>query len=1332
MPPSSHIPIWSDDFLSREIRETPEYRAILDDPAPFDTFRDAAQSALCNMLAVRGANETITMERAIRPILSALGWPDPLEAQSITARERVDLVLFAADSEREDALAEQETHRIRHAVGLVECKQWRRDFDARGSGGRATESGAEQTCRYLLNAGADSDGRVAWAITTNATHWRLYGYHTRPRTRFQEFDLYRLLDPKPQGSLFIDLDEKSLHQLRVAFLLFRRDSWTPVRGERESFLQRLLAEGRRSEERLAADLSNVIFQNVFPDLVKLFWRKQPDASPEEIREAAFTFLYRLLFICYSEDRGLLPVENMNYQEYSLRHERDAIAKQRGRAAAFSTVSTRIWNRLSTLREMIDEGDDSIGLPAYNGGLFEPFSFVDTIQVPDAELVDVIHSLSHNNGRYISYRDLSIQQLGSIYEKLLERTPRRNADGETEVAIHPYARKDSGSYYTPQELVDLIVEQTLRPLVDERIAAFRSNPSSAPDPAEAILELKVLDPAMGSGHFLITALDWLTNRVLELIDPDEEQARNYKSPLRNRLDRIKEELAARDIEASDQVLVQRLVLKRCIYGVDKNPMAVQLAKVALWLHTFTPGIPLPFIDHRLRTGDALLGTWISNARKYLEEWSPDYITSVLEERFAARIGREREDMEELEQSLDLDIDKVLRLSTHFDTAVERNLGYMREIPNLTTGLGWLSAGLRSLERRNLHQPLIRAVGGNAQRAGDVLFADREKAQKNHITDAFFKLEDRAIEIAARERILHWELTFLNIWPEGLVGRGESDGGFDAVIGNPPWDRIKLQEVEWWAAREHPLATARTAAIRRKGIARLRSDGDPLADDFDKASAQAAELSRHVRANGDYPLLGTGDINLYSLFVERAMRLIKPNGVIGLLTPSGIYADKTAARFFKSVSTTGRVGGIFDFENRRSNNPDADSPKWFPDVDTRFKFCALIFGGPKRRFDATRCGFFLDGQADLHDANRVFSLAPSDFARINPNTGTAPILRSPRDATIVSEIYRRHPVLVDRSDDEARKAWPVKYVRMLDMTNQSYLFRTPERLEADGAYRTAPNRYRRGTDTWLPLYQGRMIHHFDHRANGVEFNPESVRSPYLSVPVSDGQHADPLFAPGVQYWVDAVEVREMFPEQPGWTIGFRGITNATNERTMIAAIVPWAGYGNSLPLLMPDPELDANSAACLVANLSSMALDYVAKRKAQGTNLNWFTVEQLPVIAPDDYDTPFGNASARDLIAHHVLRLSYTSHDLAQFARDLGHQGQPFTWNRQERRQLRARLDALYFHLYGLSEDDAAYVLGQFPVLERNENREHRRYLTKELVLGHYRALAAGDTETDVIG
>ena len=423
----------------------------------------------------------------------------------------------------------------------------------------------------------------------------------------------------------------------------------------------------------------------------------------------------------------------------------------------------------------------------------------------------------------------------------------------------------------------------------------------------------------------------------------------------------------------------------------------------------------------------------------------------------------------------------------------------------------------------------------------------------------------------------------------------------------------------------------------------------------------------------------------------MGLVKPDGFVGLLTPSGIYADKTAARFFQSVSTTGRVSGLFDFENRKI---------FFKDVHASFKFCAFVFGGEERRFDETACAFFLHDVQTIGDPDRCFPLAPEDFSRVNPNTGTAPVFRTRRDAEITRDIYERHPVLVDRSGPKVDRAWPVRYHTMFHMTNDSGLFRTAEQLDSMGFYPVQGNRWKKGDELYLPLYQGRMIHQFDHRANSVRVNPESTHNPYLSEEVTPGQHADPNFLPQTQYWVPAKDVEETLSERRGYALGFRDIARPTDVRTVIASLVPWAGYGNTVPLLIG---VDAPASARLAANLNAVCADFVTRQKAQGTHLNWYIVEQLPVIAADDYGRRFGGTTARDLVRDHVLRLTYTAHDMAPFARDLGYDGPPFSWDEEERRHLRARLDALYFHLYGLSRDDAGYVLGTFPIVRRHDEK-----------------------------
>ena len=1338
--------LFTEYFLTDGIKVTPEWRTYVASEQRFEAFGDGVRQRYDALSRSHDPNEAVTEQELIRPLLELLGWTDYLPQQGAARNEDIpDLLLFPDAGSKERATAKVvPEERYRDASVVEESKRFGLPLDTRDRDGRQqSRTPHGQILRYLSTAEVESESRIRWGILTNGGVWRLYDYRARPRaTGYFEADLGEILESGDTGRLLI------FH------LLFRRDSFTPQEGATASFLEAALAEGRRYEQQVAQDLSTVVFDRAFPSLVQAL-AENTQQELAELRGPALIFLYRLLFVLYAEDRGLLPVNDSRYEDYGLRKPvREDIARRMAVGSTLSAQATNYYDHLMTLGQLIDKGDTSIGLPPYNGGLFndETAPLLANARLPDSAIAPIIHDLSHTEtpeGRsFVNYRDMSVQQLGSIYERLLEREPVWDGEGNIVARPNSYARKDSGSFFTPQELVDLIVDRALKPLAEERLTAFEQKAAELAedhrpkverhaellklDPAEAVLDLKVLDPAMGSGHFLVTAVDFLSDYIAELVEyaPVVPEWLNgeYISPLVGRVAAIRQDIAQRaqasdwvmdEAQLTDQAIIRRMVLKRCIYGVDKNPLTVELAKVSLWLHSFTVGAPLSFLDHHLRCGDSLTGLQVTEATGELNRLGGLFASSAISGAEAATGG-----MRLIEEMSDADISEAQQSATLFQE-VEDTTAALRGLLDFLTGMRWLTAGMKKKERAAFETPLVDSL---AERPDDAysLLTQGMSTDGSLPELAFTSLWSRAKSIAKQEGFLHWEVTFPGVWYGWQSVRPQ--GGFDAVIGNPPWDRIKLQEVEWFATRWPELALAPTAAARKTGIEQLRASGAPIAAEFDTAKERAETLGKLVRASGHYPLLGGGDINLYSLFVERAMRLIKPDGIMGLLMPSGIYADKTAADFFKSVSTSGRVGGLFDFENRR---PGTRLEPFFPDVDSRFKFCALIFGGEERRFDQTECAFFLHDSQTIKDPDRCFALAPSDFARVNPNTGTAPVFRTRRDAEITRRVYEQHPVLVNRSQGEERRAWPVRYHTMFHMTNDSHLFRTSGQLDSEGFYPVEGNRWKKGEELYLPLYQGRMIWHFDHRANSVGVNPDSTHNPYLSEDVREEQHADPNFLPHSQYWIPSDSVEVTFAEGRGYALAFRDIARPTDVRTVIASIAPQSGYGNTLPLLLPsNGSLDAGDATYIVSNLNSFCLDYIARQKVQGTHLNWYIVEQLPVIAPDGYDRQFGNTTARDLVRDHVLRLTYTAHDMAPFARDLGYDGPPFDWDEEERRHLRARLDALYFHLYGLSREDADYILSTFPIVQREDEAQFGTYRTRNLILAYMNALAAGDTESVV--
>ena len=1146
-------------FLTDGIKTTPEWQASVEQSEAFAAFKGGVARHHSALSRSRNPNEARTEEELIRPVLELLGWTEYVPQPSAAGHEDIPDHLLFADAESKARAGNP----FQNATVVEESKRFGLALDSRDRNDRAQRGTPHgQILRYLATAEIESEGHIRWGILTNGSGWRLYDYRARPRASgFFEADLAELLQPGNEDDL------------RVFHLLFRRESFILRDGATTTFLEEALAEGRRYEEQVAQDLSGVVFERVFPNLVNAL-AKESGGSLAESRDAALIFLYRLLFVLYAEDRGLLPVNDERYDDYGLRKPvRDEIASRMAADDTYSAIATNYYDHLTTLFKLIDKGDESIGLPPYNGGLFaaEAAPLLETVRLADKDIAPIIYDLSHAEDlqgvhHFVNYRDMSVQQLGSIYERLLEHEPVRDDDGNISIRPNPYARKDSGSFYTSQELVDLIVERTLKPLAEERLNAFvekadalksdrrskqeRREELEQLDPAEAVLDLKVLDPAMGSGHFLVTAVDFLSDYIAELIERVPEIPEwldgEYASPLVGRVAAIRDDIRKRanesnwvldEAQLTDQAIIRRMVLKRCIYGVDKNRLTVELAKVSLWLHSFTVGAPLSFLDHHLRCGDSLVGLRVRDATDELHRLGGMFASSAIAGAETATDGMQR-----IEEMSDADVAEVQESAVLFD-GVEETTADLRGLLDFLCGWRWLTAGMKKKERDEFEGPLITTLGQHTANAYELL---AQGPEENIADDTrFAELWHKATSIANHEGFLHWEVAFPGVWHRWQESRPQ--GGFDAVIGNPPWDRIKLQEVEWFATRDLELALAPTAAARRKGIQQLRDQGASLADEFDTAKAQAESLSQMVRSGGDYPLLSGGDINLYSLFVERSMSLIKPDGFVGLLTPSGIYADKTAARFFQSVSTSGRLGGLFDFENRKV---------FFKDVHSSFKFCALIFGGEKRQFDQAECAFFLHDTKTIADGDRCFQLTSADFSRVNPNTGTAPVFRTRRDAEITRRIYEQHPVLVKRSQSKKKRVWPVKYTTMFHMTNDSHHFRTAEQLDEEGFYPVEGNRWKKGEDLYLPLYEGKMVQAFDHRAASVVVNPENLNRTGQPREATPEEHANPNWLPNIRYFVDSSHRK--ITSTRGYILTYKRITAATNVRTMIAAVGPHAAY------------------------------------------------------------------------------------------------------------------------------------------------------------------------------
>ena len=852
-----------------------------------------------------------------------------------------------------------------------------------------------------------------------------------------------------------------------------------------------------------------------------------------------------------------------------------------------------------------------------------------------------------------------------------------------------------------------------------------------DAAERILDLRICDPAMGSGHFLVNLVDYLADRILAAL-AEAATVRDYVSPLATRIRSIRETILRNaDVNnwkldhapLDDRHIVRRMILKRCVFGIDKNPMAVELAKVALWLHTFTVGAPLSFLDHHLQCGNSLFGAWIHNADPFARHG----IRNILfQGPIADAIGAEPI-VRRIENLTDAEIEEAHQSADQFDDfrALTRPLDALL---SFFCALRWLRAQ-RKIDACSI-APLLDGTLGDV---GAIAAGDLDLPNTHELAP----IVQEARALTARESFFHWQTAFPGIWTDW--DESKPKGGFDAVIGNPPWERIKLAQIEWFALRDPEIAKAEKAAIRRELAVAMAASGTALAREFREAEEQASGSAATARACGDYPLLSKGDINLYSLFVERAVQLLSPAGAVGLLVPSGIASDKTAAPFFRSLSTTGRLRRLYDFENSRSR---FDKAPFFPDVHRSFKFCAFIATAKPNKHPA-ECAFFLHDVSETIDPERTFAMSAADFTKVNPNTGTAPFFRSRRDADITKRVYGRIPVLVDRSAKPHIPQWPVAYETMFHMANDSSRFHTRREVEDQfRAYLIEQGRFRDKKGTWFPLYEGKMVQAFDHRAADVVIHDENLFRPGQPSALGDLLKRDPTRLAQPRYYIRIpADYVKPWLQSNRWNLAFKDITATTNTRTMIAAIIPAAGAGHTLPLLRIPAKIrnSARTAACMLANLNSLVFDFLARQKVPTTHLTRFVLEQIPVIPLKRYaKVSFGTKTARDIVCDAVLQLSYTANDLAPFAADLGHtdaEGHakpPFAWDPVTRHRLASKLDAVFFHLYGITDpDEVRYIFSTFPNVQATDPQNGSVSPDVDTCLAWINALAQGAPDADIV-
>jgi hypothetical protein len=1032
-------------------------------------------------------------------------------------------------------------------------------------------------------------------------------------------------------------------------------------------------------------------------------------ADKDLHRALLRIAYRLIVLFVAEDRRLLhpaapdgastdtDAQALYAQYFSTTRLRHLAATRAG------TRHTDLWDaHLIVTDALAGDGLQTLAVPGLAATLFsrDSLGVLADARLPNRSLLAAVRALAQITDpqtgvpRPVDYRNLDSEELGGVYEGLLAYTPRYDAATRTftlEVAAGN-DRKKSGSYYTPSALIALVLDEALDPLIAEAMRA--------PDPEAALLAITTVDPAVGSGHFVVAAARRIATALATVRTGDIEPG---PQPRR---------AATGD------------VIERCIYGVDLNDLAIEITKVALWLEAFDGARPLPFLDAHLKVGNSLLGT----TPTLLAANIPDTAFTVLGDddstwtsKLKARNKKERHHAERSPMltfgpgALNVETTALAKKAHELDDTPTTTLTQARERadawrrfeadPDLAAGKlaadAWCAAFVQ--HKSQLHGQGI---------THDILqrLVDNPDAVPDNVTGA-------VRDLARQYRFFHWHLEFPGIFTVPEPGTADMNpatgwqGGFSCVVGNPPWEMLQMEDKQFFAAiGRDDIADAKTAAIRTKMINLLLDQDPPLYDAYQTARRES-DATTHLARSGRFPLTATGKINTYSVFAETFRTITAPIGAAGIITPTGLATDKTTASFFADTLEAKRLLAFYDFENEA---------KIFGGVHHGYRFAVTAIAGTARPASRARFAFLTRYLADLPE--RRFELTPDEVLAMNPNTGTLPMFRTRTDADITLGIYRRRPVLI-RDGAAESNPWGLRFSQgLLNLSTDSGLFLQPADLVCADFNGWS---YEDGSREYLPLYEAKMLGHFDHRfstyrdATQAQLNVGSLPRPTAA------EHDEPNMEPLSRFWIARSDVTEALAGEwdNEWLLGWRDITNMGNERTFVPSVLPLSAVGNSFLLAFPD---DPTLGPQLHAVWSSLIFDFVARQKLSGSHLNYFTAKQIACPTPGAFAQQTSWQPTRTLAewtASYILELSYTSWRLQPYAREMGDIGPPFRWDPDRRALLRADLDAAFLHVYGLHRAEAEHVLDSFPVVRKYEERDHGEYRTRRLVLDAYDRMAA---------
>jgi len=1269
MPPQDLFPDpWLINTLLDEGFVAVKRAELVRQPIPYSLQSWLDQHFDAEALARR--NESQLEERFIGPLLAQLGWiAVPQQVITVQGKQAKPDWCLVLEPGQDDALVASQDNRL--ITAICESKAWGKRLDT-GKADR-DQNPHHQLQDYL------STLRVRFGFLTNGRYWRIYDTDKiTARKTFIQFDLQAIC-------ALADPHEKAEALALFAFFFGRNTYLPPAQAGQPRAIEQAIAESADFTLEVEENLKAVIYgyageDSLFEIMGRAIHRANPRASMDSVYENSVVLLFRLLFIVYFEDKNReLLARHPFYRRYSLDHIFQSLPKQ---TEARSTLHDGVY-ALKQLFEMLDQGAQDIDIPLFNGGLFDPQRAPLLLQpkiFDNATLRTLLEKLLFKTDRGTTlfdtrrdFKNMSVTHLGRIYEGLLEfrfekavetavyleyesaatkgKTVEAYFDaydtalirkekgfralreisvkkGDVYLKSASNSRKTSASYYTPTSLSQPLVKAA----VDQALARVGHQ-------GKALMDLKLLDNACGSGHFLVEALNYLTDLALDRLDTDAD--------LRQLVDHERAKIAEQlqflnlDYEPDDAQILKRALLKRCIFGVDLNPFAVELARLSLWMDSFIFGTPLSFIEHHVQHGNALMGASVQEFISYnaVEVAQNDFFVDNL----GARFDELRTVMQELDAMRDTTAQEVEQSKALWKSSIAPKLHL------LSRALSFICARRVLLAEGN--KAACEALSKTPNLLGE-LFDDSKTR-----TAALRQVE----ACAHKYHFFHYEVAF----PEAFAGERK---GFDIIVGNPPWDKTKFADTDFFPqyhSNYRSLKNSEKAAVQARLL-----ESPHIADAYRSALAFHDAANAYYRDKAVFPLnKGLGDGNLFRLFVERNLGLLRPGGNLSYVLPSALMFEEGSTGLRKHIFTQGQLRFFYSFENNKGI---------FPDVHRSYKFAMMqvVNTPPDADTPPIDTAFYVLDAADLQRPDTHVAYPLSTLKALSPEHWALLELRDGTDLPILQKCYSAFPAL--------SAEW-LDFRRELHMTDDKDLF-----IE-----QPAPG--------LLPLFEGKMIWQYSHVFEQPQYwlDPAAFDARMQSKEMH--RMAQDLGLPMAEVEKHSAGIRY---DREYVRLAFRSVASDTNERTLIFSLLPrGVGLGHSLFAnatkhyrIAADGSLAAQPVSPLrlllaLAWFNSLPLDWMARFMIQ-INVSLTYLYRLPMPQPSDADI-LANADYTAL-ARNALLLTLASNwdDFAELAPLFQVQRQHVPRTAKAQDTLRAENDKIVARLYGITPAEFSHLLSSF--------------------------------------